>query len=153
LPFSRLRLTGVRPRMLPRGYPHEPRTLGERIRRRRMDLGLTQRTLAERLGCWEQSVARWERDLGEPGPRRWSALEAVLGPGLLAGPEDLAGQIRTARLRLGLTQAELARRAGIDERTVLNCESGARAPRRETLRKLRNAIGPWRSDLNGRQLT
>lgn len=88
-------------------------------------------------------MARWERDLGEPGPRRWPDIEAVLGPGLLAGPEDLAGEIRMARLRLGLTQAELARRAGVDERTVRNCERGVRVPRRETLRRLRAVVdGP-----------
>ena len=101
-----------------------------------MDRGLTQRTLAVRLGCWPQSVERWERDLNQPGPRRWPALEAVLGPGLLAGPEDLAGRIRTARLRLGLTQVELARRAGVDVRTVRNCERGLRVPRRGTLHRL-----------------
>lgn len=141
LPFTALRLKGGRPREFPRGYPHKPKTLGERIRQRRLNRGLTQRNLGMWLGCCYQSVARWERDLGEPGPRRWPDLEAVLGPGLLAGPKDLAGQIRTARLRLGLTQAELARRARVDERTVRNCERGVRAPRRGTLKRLWMAIG------------
>jgi transcriptional regulator with XRE-family HTH domain len=108
-----------------------------------MDRGLTQHTLALRLGCCYQSVARWEQDRSVPLPRRWPALEAVLGPGLPASPEDLAGRIRAARLRLGLTRAELARQAGVDERTVRNSERGMRAPRRETLRRLRAVVdGP-----------
>jgi DNA-binding transcriptional regulator YiaG len=138
-----LRLCGSRPRVVPRGYPHEPRTLGEQIHQRRMDLGLTQRTLAERLGCCYQSVARWERDKGKPGPKRWPALEAVLGPGLVPVEVGTAGGIRTARLRLGLTQAELARRAGVDVRTVRNWERGVRRPRRETRRRVWSAVeGP-----------
>jgi SAM-dependent methyltransferase len=99
-----------------------------------------ERTLAERLGCCYQSVARWEQDRNEPGPRRWPGLEAVLGPGLVPSPSDLVGSILAARLRLGLTQVEMARRAGVAPRTVRNCERGVRAPRRETLRKLWTAV-------------
>jgi DNA-binding XRE family transcriptional regulator len=101
-----------------------------------MELGLTQRTLAERLGCCYQSVARWEQDRSEPGPRRWPDLEAVLGPGLMSAREELVGGIKAARLRLGLTQAELARLAGVDERTVRSCERGLRETRRETVRRV-----------------
>src|SRR3972149_2927008 len=81
LPFSRLRLHGPRPRVVPRGYPFTPGTLGQRIRQRRMNLGLTQRTLALRLSCWYQSVASWERDESIPLAARWPTIEAVLGPG------------------------------------------------------------------------
>src|SRR6185295_4709226 len=120
LPFTSLRLQGPRPRAFPRGYPHSPRTLGQRIRQRRMDRGLTQQTLAYRLGCWYQSVARWEQGLSEPLAARWPAIEAVLGPGLVPEQDGLPGRIRVARLRLGLTQEELARQAGVDIRTVRN---------------------------------
>ena len=144
LPFTSLRLRGAKPRVFPRGYPFTPGTLGQRIRQRRMDHGLTQQTLAARLGCWYQSVASWERDESVPLAARWPTIEAVLGSGLVPEQDGLSGEIRTARLRLGLTHEELARRAGIDPRTVRNVEREIHPPSRMTLRKLRAAleVGP-----------
>jgi len=139
--FAGARLASPKPRVFPRGYPHQPRSLGERIRQRRLDLGLTQQNLAAKLGCWYQSVAGWERDENEPLAGRWPAIEAVLGPGLLPEQDGLPGRIRTARLRLGLTQDELARRTTVDVRTVRNVEVGAHPPSRRTLQKLREIIG------------
>lgn len=141
LPFCNLRLIGRRPREFPRGYPFTPRTLGERIRQRRLDLGLTQQTLGERLGCWSQSVASWERDESVPLAGRWPAIEGVLGAGLVPERDGLPGQIRIARLRLGLTQEELARRAGVNVRTVRNAEAGKHAPSGLSTQRLRAVLG------------
>lgn len=67
--------------------------------------------LAERLGCWYQSVASWERGESEPLAARWRAIEAALGPGLVPERDGLPERIQAARLRLGQTQEELTRRA------------------------------------------
>jgi transcriptional regulator with XRE-family HTH domain len=107
-----------------------------------MDLGLTQRTLAERLGCWAETVAAWERGQSEPLARRWPAIERVLGPGFVPERDGLPGRVRAARLRLGLTQEELARRAGVDVRTVRNAETGRRRPSLRTLGRLAEVLGP-----------
>jgi transcriptional regulator with XRE-family HTH domain len=106
-----------------------------------MDLGLTQQTLALRLGCWYQSVASWERGESMPLPARWAAIEAVLGPGLVPEQDGLPGRARTARLRLGLTQERLARAAGLDVRTIWNTEGGSHAPSRAILRKPSAVLG------------
>ena len=105
-----------------------------------MDIGLTQRALAKRLGCWYQSVASWERDESIPLAARWSAIETVLGPGLVPERDGLPGRIRTARLRLGLTQEELARRSGLVERTVRNAEGGKHKPSGITLKRFRKIL-------------
>jgi len=126
--------------VFPRGYPHSPRTLGERIRQRRTDLGLTQHTLANQLGCWYQSVAAWERGFSEPAPTRWPAIESALGAGLVPQREGLAGRVRAARLRLGWTQEELARRAGVNARTVRNTERGSFHPNKGTLERLQDVL-------------
>jgi transcriptional regulator with XRE-family HTH domain len=39
----------------------------EFLRRRRVELGLTQADLAERLGVTQEAVSRWERGLGMTG--------------------------------------------------------------------------------------
>jgi transcriptional regulator with XRE-family HTH domain len=106
-----------------------------------MNLGLTQQTLARRLGCWYQTVASWERDESVPLAGRWPAIEALLGPGLVPEQEGLPGRILAARLRLGLTQHQLARQAMLDVRTVRNAELGVRSPSQFTLRRLGAVLG------------
>ncbi|MBI5710257.1 MAG: transcriptional regulator [Candidatus Eisenbacteria bacterium] len=106
-----------------------------------MDLGLTQRTLAERLGCYPETVAALERDESEPLARRWPAIEAVLGAGLVPERDGLPGWIRAARLRLGLTQEQVANRAGLDSRTIRNVETQRHRPSRRTAERLRDALG------------
>jgi len=106
-----------------------------------MDLWLTQRTLADHLGCWDVTVASWERDESVPLAGRWPAIEAVLGPGLVPERDGFPGRIWTARLRLGLTQEALAAQARVDVRTVRNAECGRCRPSRMTEEKLDAALG------------
>jgi transcriptional regulator with XRE-family HTH domain len=106
-----------------------------------MDLGLTQQTLARNLGCWYQSVARWERDLSEPLAARWPSIEAALGVGLVPERSGLPGRVRAARLRLGLTQEDLAGQAGVHVRTVRNTERGTYCPSSATLSRLEEVLG------------
>ncbi len=106
-----------------------------------MDLGLTQQTLAKKLGCWYQSVARWERDLSEPLAARWPSIEAVLGVRLVPERDGFPGRVRAARLQLGLTQEDLARQAGVHVRTVRNTERGCYGPSRPTLLRLEAVLG------------
>ena len=49
--------------------------------------------------------------------------------------------LRDARLRAGLTQRELARRAGIAQPTIARIESGGADPRVHTLERLLAACG------------
>ena len=53
------------------------------------------------------------RVVAVPLAGRWPAIETVLGSGLDPQRNGLPGRIRPARLRLGLTQEELARRRGV----------------------------------------
>ncbi len=54
---------------------------------------------------------------------------------------DAAGVIKSLRRRQGLTQAELARRAGTSQPVISAYEHGRRDPGYETLRKLVEAGG------------
>lgn len=106
-----------------------------------MDLGLTQHTLALRLGLTYRAVAGWESGANVPLSTRWPAIEAVLGSGLVPSREGLPGQIRAARLRLGLTQQNLADRAGVHVRTVRNVEQGTFGPSPVTPARLEGVLG------------
>lgn len=41
-------------------YPKNPKNFGEKLRKKRMDLGLTMRELAEKAGVSETTVYNWE---------------------------------------------------------------------------------------------
>jgi len=128
LPFTSLRLAGRRPRELPRGYPVSPGTLGEHLRRRRLDLGLTQRILADRWGVRSETIAAWELGRTKPGIRQVGRIVAFLEGDPVAHSATLSGWLLAIRRRLGLTQADLAARLGQDEKQVCRWERGQRTP-------------------------
>ena len=106
-----------------------------------MDLGLTQHTLAQKLGCSYPTVAAWENGTSQPLAARWPAIATLLGPGLVPERDGLSGRLRSARLRNGLTQEQLANKAGVHVRTIRNVERGLFTPSRRTLERLRGCLG------------
>ena len=78
--------------------------------------------LADMLGVDPSTVRGWEWRGHRPWPRVHARLAEVLGlPTATAAAETTFGQrLRAARLRIGLTQAELAARVGLDPRTIRN---------------------------------
>ena len=62
----KLNLTIKRPKKHPKGYPIKPKTIGERIRKHRMDLGLFQKDVAKFVGVATDTVTLWEKGKHEP---------------------------------------------------------------------------------------
>lgn len=77
LPYVRIRLVAKRPP--PPGYPQNPVTLGEYLRKKRIDLGLTQEDLAARLQVTVGTVCNWEKDHFSPQKRFQPRLHDFLG--------------------------------------------------------------------------
>src|SRR5512135_1805481 len=67
IPALHVRLSARKPEKS--AYPKERKTLGDHLRKRRLDLGLLQREVAERLGVSEGSVWEWERNRAAPKVR------------------------------------------------------------------------------------
>ena len=62
------------------GYPKEPKTLGERIRKARMDKGLMIKGLAEQLGVTDDTVINWEiRGMKPHGKSMGRVMEFIAG--------------------------------------------------------------------------
>ncbi len=59
-------------------YPKHPENFGERIRKKRMDLGLTMKEIARRLGVSETTVYNWEIKNIRPYRRTGEKLKAIL---------------------------------------------------------------------------
>ncbi len=66
-------------RRLWRGVAEAPKTLGEHLRRKRVDLGLTQPQVAKTLGVGWQSVQRWEHNYRSICPTSRAKIVALLG--------------------------------------------------------------------------
>ena len=61
-------------------YPKAPKTLGERIRKARMDKGLMIKGLAEKIGVTEDTVINWEiRDMKPHGKSMGRVMEFIAG--------------------------------------------------------------------------
>ncbi len=58
-----------------------------------------------------------------------------------AAPTLAAGLIRLARSKAGMTQTELASRAGVSQQVVSEYETGRKEPTLPSLRRLANAAG------------
>ena len=61
------------------GCEKATRTMGQTIRRLRMEQNLTQETLAELLGVTSQAVSKWENDVGMPDIAQIVPLAGVFG--------------------------------------------------------------------------
>jgi transcriptional regulator with XRE-family HTH domain len=63
-------------------------SVGARIREGREKAGMSQETLAERLGVSRQAVSKWEMGTSTPTPENLKALSEVLGISFEVEPED-----------------------------------------------------------------
>lgn len=126
LPFCHVRLSARKPD--DPAYPQELKTLGDRLRRRRLDLGLLQRHVAERLGVSEASVWQWETNRTSPQVRFIPAVIAFLGENPYPKPATFAEWIRGSRRVLGFSRRRLAAELGVDESTVKRWEDGRGRP-------------------------
>jgi DNA-binding XRE family transcriptional regulator len=118
------------------------RTLGNHIRRRRLDLGLWQRILAKQLGVREETLATWERGQAKPLARHYGAIVRFLGYDPHTADDSLAARLRAVRRRLGLTQEQLAAQAGLDEGTIVDLEMDRRSPSQRTRQKIEALLRP-----------
>jgi transcriptional regulator with XRE-family HTH domain len=122
VPFCRITLRGRKPE--PSGYPAAPATLGEHLRRRRLDLCLRQEDAARELGVRMGTVTKWELGLSPVSGACLPAVIRFLGYDPAPEASSLPARLRAARQRLGISQKELARRLGVNPKTLWKWEDG-----------------------------
>jgi len=127
LPFCQIVLTSRKPASVQ--YPKELTTLGDHLKKRRLDLRLTQREVARRLGTNKNTIRNWERNRGRPVLRFMPGILQFLGyvPACLEG-KTLGERIVAARRVQGLSQRKLAAMLGIDPDTLAKWEREEREP-------------------------
>jgi len=103
-------------------------TLGAKLTRRRLELGLRQTDAAPLLGVGESTLVNWEPDQHVPPASHYPAIIRFLDYEPWLEPSTLAERLRGERLRRGMSIKEAARHLQIDEATFANWEYGRRSP-------------------------
>ena len=124
MPFCHVHLRAQKP--LSRAYPKALKTLGDHIRKRRLDLQLLQSDAAQKLGVTESCIRNWENNATTPAFRYWPAIIGFLGYNPLPKPQTLVERLVQDRKIQGHSQKETAKRLGIDPSTLAGRERGKR---------------------------
>ncbi|HUF35564.1 MAG TPA: helix-turn-helix transcriptional regulator [Gemmatimonadales bacterium] len=147
MPFCHAHLKGPRP-LLP-AYPQVLVTIGDHLRKRRLDLGLLQREVADRLGVDETTVTNWELNRTAPVLRFLPRIIAMLGFDPRAAGSTLAEQLVTCRTARSLSREAAAHILGVDPGTLWRWESGRRRPDGAFLARIRGLLGLREPPANG----
>lgn len=127
-----------------KGYPQVPQSLGEHLRRRRLDLGLSQEKAGARFGISFTAYNGWEGDRISPGIGKWPLICEFLSYDPSPPPCDTFPEaVFALRRRLGLDKHQFAKRVGVDVKSVRNWESSKRVP----FRRLRERLAALAPDL------
>lgn len=135
MPFSQYRQTVPKP--LGNKYLQNPVTIGDKIRNRRLELGLLQKDIALKLEVPEETIYRWETNRNTPDMKCMPRIIGFLG--YLPIELDttlLGGKIAQYRYYNGLSQEGLANILGVNESTVFHYEKGTHKPTPSIFRKL-----------------
>jgi transcriptional regulator with XRE-family HTH domain len=132
LPGVRVILKGLKVKIL---LP-EPQTIGEHIRRSRIQKGISQPEAARVLGVSPETVLNWEKAYRTPSIEAVPAVLRFLGYDPFPRPSSLSDRMRAKRRRNGWSIKEAARAFGVDEGTWGHWERTGKIPWRRYLRKV-----------------
>jgi transcriptional regulator with XRE-family HTH domain len=128
LPFCSVTLLAKKPHS--EAYPKELSTIGDHLRKRRLDLGMLQRQVAQLMGVDTTTITNWEKGQCQPTLRMLPKLIEFLGYSPFPIESASIGErIKAYRREHGISQKELANLLGVDPGTLARCECGKSPPR------------------------
>lgn len=138
--FSLITVSVPRIHIPPQGYQEFPRTIGEHIRKRRVDLGLLQREVAGRIGVNKGSIYNWESGT-EPELRFMPKVIEFLGYVPFDQPIDTLGKLAYYKRANGLSYEGLGTKVGIHHERLQAWLTGRTRPSRKSLRRIMMMLG------------
>jgi len=99
----------------PQESEKEPKTLGEHLKKRRIELGLIQKQAAKLLSVGASTVLNWEKGKTEPPIESIPAILKFLGYDPFPKPCTLSERMLAARRSHGWSIAQAAEHIGVDE--------------------------------------
>ncbi|MEW5875424.1 MAG: helix-turn-helix transcriptional regulator [Candidatus Zixiibacteriota bacterium] len=115
--------------------------MGDHIRKRRLDLALTQAELATRLGVHETTLRNWELNATTPDWHYWSPIVRFLGYDPFPPARSLGERLVRHRRLLGLSQKGAASQLDVDPTTLAGWERNKRRPIKRLLARLLDFLG------------
>lgn len=130
-------LKGEKPQ--PKGYTGECQTVGDHIKKVRMDKKLLQQEVANILGVNVLTIGNWENGKAKPVPKSIISVIQFLGytPDCVQDFPQLLNPVFAFRLKHNYTQKQLAQLTGLDKTTIQAIEAGTRTMIDRTRKKLR----------------
>lgn len=135
LPFSTLKRTC--PKIVGNKQFSDPKTLGDHMSKRRLELGLQQKEVAALLGVCEDSITGWENGRSEPHVHYYPKIIAFLGYYPFSDEPGIPGRIKKHRFTHGLTQKQFGKKVGVDGSTVSDWENRKTEIRGKYLKNLK----------------
>jgi len=105
-------------------YDFEPISLGDHIRKKRLQLGLFQREAAQQLGVNPWTILNWEKGRTEPPIASIPAIVQFLGYDPFPEPKTTPQHLVARRRETGWSIREAAEAVGVDPGTWGNWERG-----------------------------
>ena len=121
--------------------------LGERLRKARLQEGMSQTELGKKVGVTQGSISNWEKGTIVPKDEQVHKLQRVLGTltessGAQPANGAFGAWLRKARGEANLSVAELAAKAGVSIVAIYNIEAGrSQNPQEQTRKRLERALG------------
>ncbi len=124
-----------------------PKTWGEYLRNRRLELKMSQPKVAEILGIAVPTVSEWEHDKKEIRPRQYPRIIKFLGhvPPLFR-METLGQRIHAYRIVHGLTMEGLGQILKVSPTAVFEWENGKCEPNEENRKRLERLLDPMMAE-------
>ena len=132
MPFVRVSLKSV----ISKPYDFEPNSLGEHLKKKRLQIGLFQKDVADLIGVCEATILHWEKSTTEPPIAFLPPILEFLGYDPFPLPMTLSQHLIATRRENGWSIKEAAVAVGVDPSTWGNWERGGTI----LLRKHRAAI-------------
>jgi DNA-binding XRE family transcriptional regulator len=116
----------------------DPKTIGEKLCNKRIELGLIQSEMAKIFGVCPDTITNWENNRGEPQIQLYPRIIKFLGylP-MKIDTSTLGGKIKEDRYLHGLSQEQLAYHLGVNESTIFHCENRKHKPMTKTAKKIK----------------
>ncbi len=112
----------------PKESDFEPQTLGDHVKKRRLELRLTQNQTAKRLGINPWTVLNWEKGHTDPPIESMPVIIRFLDYDPFPEPKSLPERLFAKRRVMGWSIKEAARQLGVDEGTWGAWERGTITP-------------------------
>ena len=103
-------------------YPRKLKTVGDHIRKHRLDSGLKQKEVSRIIGVTRAMISAWETNPVEPAVKHIPKIIEFLGYVPFERGKTLGQRITIYRKTLGLSHYQLAKKLGVAPCTIMNWE-------------------------------